>query len=1059
MFVKFLHILLVVSLLIAYLPLQVSAFSSLQNKLSFVSVNVDQGLSQSHVQAIEQDNLGFIWIGTKDGLNRYDGSSFTVYKHTADDKSIANNNVVALQSYPDGNLFIGLQNGLLNKYICEDDNFEQISPEIFSGGSIKDIYLDNNKRLWVASDKGIYVSNEKGQDFSLFDVEKLLADEDSEQIDPNDLMLHEQKTLTKEDAFYGVNKIVTGRNNSLWLATRAGLIHYNHATRLMRLYVNENGQNPLRNNNFTSICLLADGNILLGTETNGLFLFNPGTNSFSQFKISCIDPAGKIGQNITTIIQDFNSLIWIGTDDQGLFIVHPLTGLAQKYDSSVSLLTPKSDLNNDRITCLSLAKFNRIFIGTVTGGLNIYDNNWISIPHIVKKFDGLRSNTVYGFTSNLKRNSIWIATAKGLSLWNKNSNTYKNYIYEPDNPKSINSNRCTGIYRDKDDILWVFTTEGVARYNPAQDNFDRLNPGSDNNGKEINPSSIKIVLQDSNKNYWYGTEKGLIFHNKARGIIIRYTHNSENPNSIIGDNINHLYEDSLGYIWIATDNGLSCYTVETGEFKNFTYSPKAQRGLGSNIINAFFEDSNYIWLGTMNGGLNRYDKKTGEIEIITFAHDGSNTTVYAIEEDSQGLLWLATNKGLQAFDRSTNKISMHFVIKDGVQSYEFNPGASFKTESDEIFFGGINGFNHFSAKNMKRTPSFAPIVCTGLSINHEPVKNFSKYITTVGNIALDYTQTRLFISFTMLDYQIEGVHKYMYKLEGHDPDWVQTTLNHVSYEKLPAGEYTLLVKGAGADGIWNENPLTVKIEVSPPPWRSKFAMLIYAFLFFAVLRHIVLTQRKKNEANEERNRRLNKTIEEKTWELQISVQLLDEKNRKLYFLTMHDELTGFFNRKRFSDVEEDISKGLFVDKMPFCIIVADIDGLKLTNDHLGHMYGDRLIKEVARMFRFSLRDEDIACRIGGDEFALIIPNCTEKTLNAILSRIEEEQNVYNKNSNNDLYIHISTGYSFLDKNDGFKEAFEAADEMMYEKKKANKASISKLIMEKIQTTKERLQIK
>ncbi len=1014
--------------------LPASAQNTQREQISFANISVENGLSQSSAQSIIQDYLGFLWIGTKDGLNRYDGDNFTVYRHSESNKSsIKNNNIIAIQENNQGDLIVAFQSGGLNKYIRLDDSFTALGGNVFDNSQINTLYIDRSNIIWVATNKGLFVSDAAGKEFSL------------------------HVTPTKDPIpGFTVTGISEGMTNAVWLSSTNGLLKHDRQYNDCQLYKNPWGNYSPGANNLTAVCVLADGNVLVGTEEDGAFLFNPADNTFHPLEVSYDEPGTLLGQKITALLQDSNGFIWIGTDDQGLSIKHPRTPHARKFrDYDIH----KGSLSNDRIRNLYEDRSGRIWVGTFVGGINMYDSHRSYFPSMSRqpgRTNSLINNSVRGFISQ-NPGSLWIATENGLDYWDRNANTFRHYQYESNNPYSINSNRCTSLSLDRDGTLWVSTIDGIARYDKENDRFMRLDLSYTGLGGDFRNSEVREVFKDSRGNFWYGLTNGLVFSDKKNGLHIGYKNDPKISTSLIGNNIYEIFEDSDGYIWISTTNGLSRFSYATGQFYNFQHNPDNPISISSNLVYTFFEDDSYIWMGTLNGGLNRYNKQNGEFKIFTAETGLSNDTIYGIIADDSGLLWLSTNNGLCVFDRQKESLVMSFGMKDGLQSQEFNNKAYYKSPEGEIFFGGINGFNYFFPHRIKINPMASPLVFTGIDINRAPVSTFNRYALT-GEITLNYSQDHITFYFTTLDFATHGKRSYSYILEGYDKDWIATKTNNISYEKLPAGTYNLLIKGSNADGIWNENPITMRIHVQVPPWRTRWAMAAYVLIMCFFIRFIILRQRKKVLAVEENNRRLNEMIDEKTWELQLSMQVLDEKNKKLYFLTMHDELTGLFNRKRFSDVEDDFTKGIYSNRLPLCIIVGDVDGLKLINDHFGHTMGDEFLKKAAEIISCSLREGDIACRIGGDEFVLIIPSCDQVILQKIINRIVLEEDNYNSSLESKFFLHISLGYSFLDADNSFKNAFEAADEMMYENKKKEKEYTSQLIISKIEETKSRLDL-
>ncbi len=995
-----------------------------RDQVSFSLINVEDGLSQSSGQAILQDYLGFMWFGTKDGLNRYDGDNFTVYRHSQANKhSIRDNNIAAIKEDTHGNLIIAFQYGGLNKYVRFEDSFQPMGEDVFGNCEIYAVHADRSSTIWVGTSKGLYIGGKDDQSFSLYDVKG-------------------------ENSSYIVTDICEGLTNVLWLASTEGLLKYDRLDDKCSVYQNPLASSLPEANDLTSVCVLSNGNVLVGSKEQGVFVFNTENGTFSPLKTNFNDPSITMGQKITSLHQDVEGFIWIGTDDRGLFLRHPNTTDTvqfRDYDQH------KNALSNDRIRSIYEDRSGRIWIGTYVGGINIYDRENKRFPHVARqqgKASSLISNSIRGFVSQTP-GTLWIATENGLDYWERNNNTFRHYQYDPQNPYTINSNRCIDLFADKDGRLWVSTIDGMAYYDKAGDRFIRLDLSNTGLGKDFRNNDVRVTFKDSKGNYWYGTNSGLICYDPKNNIYTGYKNNRNISTSLSGDTVYAIFEDSDGYIWISTYGGLSRFSYQTGQFTNFRYTSSTSDGLSGSLAYCFLEDTAAIWIGTLNGGLNRYDKNTGTFKKFATASGLPNETVYGILEDDNGLLWMSTNNGIVVFDRAKETTVMLFGMKDGLQSQEFNNKAYYKSADGEMFFGGINGFNYFFPENIKLNTLSAPIVFTGIDINRLPVRDFSKY-TLLGVIDLDYTQNHVTFYFTTLDYTLQGKRSYSYKLEGYDKDWIYTRTNNISYEKLPSGKYKLLIKGTNADGVWNETPLVIDINIEVPPWRTYWAIFAYIALFCIGIRYIIRRQRQKVLYMEESNRRLNELVEEKTWELQLSMQVLDEKNKKLYFLTMHDELTGLFNRKRFSDVEDDFGKGLYNNKLPLCIIVGDVDGLKLVNDRLGHSFGDAFLQKTADILASSLREGDIACRIGGDEFALIVPNCDNSTLEKILSRLSSEQKAYNASPDSKFYISISLGYTFLDETSNFKTAFEEADEMMYTNKQKSKLEITPLIVRKIE---------
>ena len=1009
-------------------------FAATEERFVFMSLGVSQGLSQNSAQVILKDQVGFMWIGTKEGLNRYDGMNFKTYKSIyGDNKTVAYDDITALNKDTEGNIYVGTKNGRVSKYIYNEENFVQVATDIFNDGVVNSIYTDTSGQVWIATTKGLFISKDNGKTFFEYVNENLFP----VGVAIDNWLLSRGSDKKEQKNNFVVKQIIEGRNYSLWFATNKGLLLYNVKNDSINFY-----KNTKRSSDFTSITMLFDGNVLLGTKEEGLFVFDPATEEFSPYVVNFGNDE-KLGENITALMQDNYGNIWVGSDDEGLSVINFIDAKAEKYKEDTDSL---GGLKNDRILCFEQTKSGNIWIGTASGGVYVYEKNKILIEHIYKDRNiknTVSNNSIQGFAEGKEPNTYWIATENGVNLWNSATNTFKYYYHDENNIDTIASNRCTGLYVDKTGLLWAFSKHGVSYYDEKNDKFIRFIPNS-----AFFYNSVNRVFQDNQKNYWYGSDNGLLFFDAENESYRIYTYEKGNlPSNVI----HNIFEDSSGDIWISTNKGVTVFSYET---QLFTEIVKDKKNIFDGIlINSFFEDNEHIWFGT-NETVFCYLKADKTVKRISSSIASNFDSVFGILDDENGNLWMSTNRGIVVYNRYKNEVAMILTPREGIQSYEFNKGAYYKNSKGEMFFGGINGFNYFLPKHIKKNLILPPLLCTNIEINNVPVKNFSQYTEEGKAIELSYNKSRLTVQYILFDYYIpkfRGV--YAYKLSGHDDDWTITQNNNVSFDKLPAGDYVLYIKGAGDDNVWNDkNPLEIKIHMQTPPWRRWWAIGIYIIIGLYIFRHFLRYQRKKVLAIEENNHRLSELIEEKTWELQFSVQLLNEKNRKLYYLTMHDELTGFFNRKRFADIELDFSNGLYVDRMPFCIIVGDIDGLKLINDSLGHVYGDELLKSVATILKSALREEDIACRIGGDEFVLIVPDCNKHTLERIFAHIKYGQDVYNNNPENDLYISVSLGYSFLDQDGVFKVAFEVADEMMYVNKNKHKEENIAKIQEKINQT-------
>jgi ligand-binding sensor domain-containing protein/signal transduction histidine kinase len=809
-------------LLAAFLQMSLSGIAQKQH-IRFEHFGSNDGLSQSNVTCILQDSRGFMWFGTRDGLNKYDGYRFTVYKNDPQDKSsLSNNTIEALAEDGSGNIWVATWGGGLNKfdwnkgkfthYIHEENNPNSISSDFIRASSM---IKDSEGNLWIGTHAGLNMFDQKTNRFIRYIQDK----NNSKSIGGNDVttILEDSRhnlwvgsengglnLFNKKDKTFTrfqhdpKDKLSLGNNNvkaiyedsrqRFWVGTHGGGLElFDRATGKFNHFINDTrDQNSLSHNAIMAINEGPEGHIWIGTENGGLNIFNPETGIFGHYTQDDIDKTSLNNNSIYSLYKDTHKNMWIGTFSGGINLVSKDANKFTSYQRNAS----DYSLNNNSIFSIYEDAENNLWIGTDGGGVNLFDRKtgkFSYFKHDKNNKNSICGNYVLKVTGDDK-NNLWIGTwGDGLTVFNRKNNAYKNFNHNPDDPSSISSNNC-----------WT-------------------------------------ILQDSKGNIWIGTKGGgLNLYNAAQDNFIRYVYDPNNPSGINRNGVNSIYEDSKGGFWIGTDGGgLNLLDRTTGKFTHFLHDEK-KNSLSHDIVNCIFEDSHAnLWIGT-DVGLNCLDRKTNKFTTYLTSDGLPNNTIQGILEDAAGNLWISTNKGLSKFMPGTKKFK-NFTTGDGLQSDEFKKG-SCKSRLGYMYFGGINGFNEFIPDSIKDNPFTPPLIVTGFQIFNKEVpisdgdslaSPLKKNITETKDITLSYDNSVITFEFASLNYTIPEKKHYAYMLEGFDTKWNNIgTRRTATYTNLDPGEYIFKVKGLNNDGSWSEVITSFNLTITPPFWQTWWFRLL-----------------------------------------------------------------------------------------------------------------------------------------------------------------------------------------------------------------------------------------
>jgi ligand-binding sensor domain-containing protein/signal transduction histidine kinase/DNA-binding response OmpR family regulator len=766
--------------------------SAAGQNIAFNHLTVENGLSQNSILSIVQDDRGFMWFGTRYGLNRFDGQRFRTYRFRAGDStSLPDNSVYALFSDSGKTLWIGTTSGLC-RYLPEKDIFERIKLNPGGQGNVLSITEDKKRRLWVGTSSGVYYQ----PDARRMRFEKLQAES------PNSI----------------VRCVYLDKQGIVWLGTSNGLTKLTETNgRFSAETFRHEAGNPhsLPMNFVTSITEDDKGQLWLGLQAGGVCLYEPARRAFVHFAQPAI-----INNMVRKIVTTRAGKIWVGTQE-GLSIIDPVTRTVSSHQHNPG---NKKSLSQNSIHSLFEDNSGSLWIGTYFGGINMVYSYGTSFSTLQSggPNTAISNNVVSGILEDAQHN-LWIGTeGGGLNYLDRKSGIFTYYKHDPASAGSIGSNLIKFAYEDKDRQLWVGTHGGGL--NLLLKNRGQFKKFFHDTARMFG-LEITALLEDHADRFWVGTNRGLhLIHRRGEELV--KMQDSTLPGIATKAYVRHLFQDSRKRIWIATASGLYVLRGDTVELLRPDW-----------YTNAIQEDrKGNLWVSLYYGGLAKYDAGLQHFTLYTEKDGLPNNNVMGLLEDGEGNLWISTDNGLVKFDPARKKFQV-YTTSDGIAGNSFNYNSFLKDSRGEFFFGGYNGITSFFPEQVIQNTYSAPIVFTGLRLFNNPVdvdsRQLQQNISYTKRLRFKHDQSVFTIEFALLNYIKSSKNRYAYKLEGADRDWVETDNPAVTYTNLAPGNYTFRVKGANNDGVWSE-PAQMEIRVLPPFWRTWWAYCIYALLLAAL---------------------------------------------------------------------------------------------------------------------------------------------------------------------------------------------------------------------------------
>ena len=805
----------------------------------FTHIGLREGLSQSSAFALCQDFLGFMWIGTRDGLNRYDSRKFFTYRQVpGDSTSLTDNYIISLLEDRKKRLWVGTRTGV-NRYDRVRDCFV---PLLLRSGDwaypmIWSITEDRAGRIWFSTNQGLFCLEE--------DEVRLVFD-----------------ARAYEGLPAGCNNVqsfVEGKDGKIWLGTGNGVLQFGPYTSGMPLSLQHHFRKrpgELNSEDVRVVMEVKKDVFWFGTREGGINVYDAATARFSHWTHRP-EAGGKslAGNDVRSIIADRFGGYWIGTIN-GLNFYSEKEGF-QTYTANDF---DQFSLSNNSIRPIYQDARGSVWVGTFYGGVSVYDRhipsfrNYAYSPYI----RGLSYNVVSGILEDEKGN-LWVGTeGGGLNYMDKSGRALRYFRHDPAEPGTLSHNYVKSLYLDDGGDLWIGTYHGglnlMKKGSSRFQNFlhDPAVPHS------LSHNNVYSICGDKEGNTWLGTYGGGL-NVKRPGPDMRFeSYRAEKTGTyhLSSDLVRTVFCDSRGNIWVGTESGLNLRRAGSDRFEVYRYAADDPASISSNVIITIFEDSKKrVWLGTYKNGLNLYLEDTRTFRRFTEREGLPGNNIFGILEDN-GLLWLSTNNGICGFDPETGS-TRSYNSKDGTGGNEFSTGAYCKTRDGQLIFGGTHGLTSFYPQSFSPSNYVPPIVFTDFRLFNEPVVPggkkhiLEKPLSVTDTVVLTHRQNIFTIEFSAINYILPEKNRYAYRLEGLEKQWNYVEVPSATYTNLHTGTYTLLAKGSTNDGIWNEVPARLTIRILPPPWKTWWAYTLYLVLIGASIYLIVRYTRLKSRLEHE----------------------------------------------------------------------------------------------------------------------------------------------------------------------------------------------------------------
>ena len=814
---KFTHQLILLILLLGFRPGSTGAQTF--EKLTFDHLTIEEGLSQSTVFAITKDADGFMWFGTRDGLNRYDSRNIKIYRNKENNnRSLLGNSIHCFMIDSNKKLWIGTNEGI-NIYNSASDDFtrSQLNPDLkqaLGQNHVTAILEDKKGTIWIATYGGLSkVISRNPLQYQHFRHDAA---------NPNSLLNDEIRTLYAD------------KEGTLWIGSAKGV---------SKLVEDASGKNTFVNYPLPSMhlqgkswinCLAEDnnGNLLIGTEQNGIKRLDKKSGTISAFNF--MNNEGRSTETVRVIERNNNNL-WIGTIE-GLYIYNTISGhlRVHKIDPDDNL-----SLSDNSVRSIYIDRAGSYWIGTFYGGVNTYSPLSRQFAKInLKNQKNQKIYKIAGAMVTDRHDNLWISTdGNGLYCLNREGETIKQFKHLASDANTISHNKIKCLLLDEDKGLWIGTLNGLNYYDFKSEKFQR-NFHDVNDPHSLPDDRIYDLKKDAYGNIWIGTYRGgLCLLNKETKAFERFAYNATDSASLSSDGITYIHEDSENNLWVGTISGLNKKSKGKNTFARFLNS----NNQNSLYVMCVYEDTQKrLWVGTRDSGLRLRLQGSNTFRTFTKEDGLAGNTISGVLEDSKGILWISTENGLSRLDPTTFAFK-NYNKNDGLICSEFNFNSFHKDGNGLMYFGGYNGIVKFHPDSIRENSTPPLLTFTKLKLFNKEVLIDStgkgvlhKSLAKTADLELGYTQNIFSVEFASLSFIHSNKNKYAYKLSGFEDQWNYVNDPIATYMNLSPGQYTLLVKGSNNDAIWSDEPIQLKITILPPFWKTWWAYSIYGLILLSL---------------------------------------------------------------------------------------------------------------------------------------------------------------------------------------------------------------------------------
>lgn len=852
------------------------------------NITIDNGLSQNTVNSMLQDEQGFLWIGTNDGLNKFDGHDFKVFiSSTTDSTSLSNNHVKSIKSDSNGNLWLATQAGLTyydsrkgafkRYYISEND------PSSIAKNVINELIIDGNS-IWLGTDQGLYFASDMNQ------------------------ISFEEIICSSGSGFNRINDLAQDDIGNILIASDNGVFQVDRKSKKCIEILFES---DITEKEATSITYF-ENRVWVGSYS-GLISFE--SENLSQPSLKHVNHQTYDSEGfrliITKTLKDSNDVIWVGTQTHGVFILDPINNTLNEfiagYDSNPHIFSTTT------VTEIYEDHSGNVWIGSLETGV-------FKVRNSLKKFgllksmagsNGLSSNRIRGLLE--VGDDLWIASAEGLNRFDRNTSLCTVFKHDPKDRNTLASNDVKTLAIDGNGKLWVGTNDGLSILDTSTLEFSRVLLSRQD--QKINSNKIRTVKLLSDGNIWVGSLGGgiQVIDPKTRKIVGSYFNEPSNNRSLSSNNVMNIFESSDQRVWIATyGGGLNLLNSSLNGFARINDADNCF----SKLLTSIHEDpEGFLWVGSYGDGLYKIHPENFSYKSYNESTGLSNDVVYAAIPYGNSI-WVSTNHGLNKLNRLIRNISKYNVT-DGLQSNEFNSGSYLKSKTGELFFGGVNGLTFFYPDSIRSNDLPPRPAFTGFRIFNKQVEPneivlkgqapIQELVADSGRVQLSHFHNVFTVEFASLDYSSPEDNTYAYQLVGFDRDWIYVDSDQraITYTNLKPGQYTFQMKAANDDGVWNEQPIQLFIEISPALWQRLWFRLLVLFTVVSLIvtyvyRRITKTERRRKYLESEIKKHTKEIYEQNEILLNSENHLksLNRKKDQMFYALAHHvrgPLTSLFS--------------------------------------------------------------------------------------------------------------------------------------------------------------------